>query len=61
MIDSATDGSRLSALGQLHDHLVAALDLSDTVEEFLLSAQIALALDTARGALAALEVGIGGA
>ena len=45
------DDARVSALGQLHDQLLAALHLSEHLEEFLLAAQLATALDTVRVAL----------
>jgi hypothetical protein len=50
----ASNLSRLSAMRQLEGQLCSALDLSDRLEEFLLSAHIALALDSARAALVAV-------
>lgn len=45
------DEARVRALRQLYEQLLAALDLSERLEDFLLAAQIALALDTVRVAL----------
>lgn len=50
-IGAGADDARVGALTELHDQLFAAVTLSERLEEFLLAAQIALALDTVRVAL----------
>lgn len=42
---------RLSALSSVRDQLAALLDLSDSLDEFLLSAHLSMALDTTHSAL----------
>ncbi len=50
-IANEADEARIASLAELHDQLASAVDRSERLEEFLLAAQLALALDTVRVAL----------